>query len=215
MKERYQEIARLREQASFLGYEFLSWLFLLLDRDDAKEEIAAIVAGITTGHCSVVLGNRMVTCLLHHKEQKTSVVSPLLEESHEVFASLRNGHVIEALALAFLIDETKITLTLHAQDFAISQTKITANFTSEQSGDDNLAEDDQQREDVFLRMNTLADVEEIIDRLYRTFLALRVDYHSYGSSLAAMREQVADRLSNYLHKGHVAARPTVLSMGST
>ena len=203
MKERYQAIAQFREQASFLGYEFLSWLFLLLDRENAKEEISRIVVGITKGHCSVVLGNSLVTCLLHHKEQKTSVKSPLLEDSHEVFASLKNGHVIESLGLLFLIDETKISFSLHAQDFALARTTITANFTSEKMNEDNLDDDEQMREDVLLRMHSLADVEEIIDRLYHAFLSVRFDHHAYGMMLRTMRDQVEGRLSNYLNKGRL------------
>lgn len=212
MTERYQELARLREQTSFLGYEFLSWLFLSLDRETAKDDMATITAGIGTDHCSVVLGNRLVTCLLLHKEQKTSVVSPLLEDSHEVFASLKNGHVIESLALAFLIDETKVTLSLHAQDFAIAQAKITANFENAQTEDDDLDEDEQKREDVFLRLAALVDIEEIIDRLYRKFLSVRIDQANYAALLRTMREQVEDRLNNYLKKGKPAVVPSLLSM---
>ncbi len=214
MKEHIQRVAELREKANFLGYEFLSWLFLLLDRENAKDEITELVKGITPGHCSVVLGQRLVTCLLLHKEQKTSVVSPLLEDSHEVFASLKNGHVIEALSLAFLIDETKITLGLNAYDFALSQTKITANFERESVDDEDLSEDDQKREEIFLRMAALADAEEIIDRLYRKFVTLRLNRSAYSEHLRAMRTQVEERLGNYLKKGRPEALPSVFGVAT-
>lgn len=212
MKENYQQRAHFREQASFLGYEFLSWLFLLLDRESAQEELADVVKGITKGHCSIVLGQKLVTCLLHHKEQKTSVTSPILEESHEVFASLKNGHVIEALALSFLIDETKVTLTLHAHDFALAQTKIAADFDADSAGDENSREDDKRHEEILLRMASLTDVETMIDRLYQTFLKMRLERSAYSDALRRMRGQVEERLNNYLRKGRNDAVANVLTM---
>lgn len=200
----YQKIAQFREHANFLGYEFLTWLFLLLDKENAKDEIAAIVNGLLfKTNCSIVLGGRLVTCLLQHKEQKTSITSPILEESHEVFASLKNGHVIEALALAFLLGEAKISLVITAQDFAISQAKIINNFEMESHNDDApLSDVDQIREDLFLRMAALHDVEAVIDRLYEKFLSLRIDTKHYPSLLHTMRDQVESRLSHYLRKDH-------------
>ncbi len=199
MKQQSLAIAQFREQASFLGYEFLSWLFLLLDSENAKEEIAVLVKGVAyKNQCAVVLGNRLVSCLLHHKEQKTSVVSPILEDSHEVFASLKNGHVIESLAIAMIIDQSKISLTLSAHDFGISQLKISTDFNSDDQDDDDLSEEDQLREEIFLRMATLADVEAIIDRLFARFLTLRLDRRAYEQELIGMRKQIDQRLGQYL-----------------
>lgn len=197
-----QKVAQLREQASFLGYEFLSWLFLLLDSEHAKEEVAVIVRGVGfKTPCAVTLGNRLVSCLLHHKEQKTSIATPILEESHEVFASLKNGHVIETLALLVIIDDTKINFTLNAHDFAISQLKITAPFVEENNEDTDLSEEEETREEIFLRMAAIADVEAIIDKLYARFLTLRLDGRAYPSVQKDMREQVDGRLGHYLGKG--------------
>ena len=100
MSDHSKNIARLRENSNFLGFEFLSWLFLLLDHDNAQEEVSKITKDLVfKTEVQIVLGNKLVTCLLTHREQKTSVASPLLEASHEIFASLRGGHLVESLAL--------------------------------------------------------------------------------------------------------------------
>lgn len=198
--DRYKEIARLRESAHFLGYEFLTWLFLLLDRDDSDAEIAKLAnTKIGTG---VVLGNRVVTCLFHHKEQKTTIASPILQESHEIFASFKNGHVVESLSINVVFDETVMNLTLHAQDFAFTQIKLNNSFDNTR---EDLTEDDQMREDMFLRMTALSDAEALMDSCFRAFLTLRVN--GYKSVQKSMREHVENRLSSYLSRGTVKDAP--------
>lgn len=206
MKDQQQIILQVREQTNFLGYEFLTWLFLILDRKDSKDEIVTLLKGILFKVDGIiVLGTKLVTCLLHHKEQKTSVTSSILEESHEVFASLKNGHVIETLALSLLLDEIKINFTISAHDFAISQLKISNNFDAASLMDEeSLSPEDQTREEIFLRMATVRDAESVIDGLYEKFLTVRTDEKIYKAVVRSMQEQVETRLNNYLKKEKAA-----------
>lgn len=197
-----KELMHLREQLSFLGYEFLSWTFLLLDRDTAKEDVAAITKNILRNEDpSLSLGTKLVTTSLINREQKTSVACPILEESHEVFASLRNGHVIESLSLSMSFGGVVVECTLMAQDFALTGVKIKNAYDAEpmSAKDEDLSEEDAIREDVFLRMAAVRDAEKIIDGLFSHFVTLRVD-SSYANVVRAMREQVDLRLGNYLKK---------------
>ncbi len=195
------ELARIREQVDFLGYEFLSWLFLFLDHEKSQAELVEITDSlIHNTKVSVVLGERLVTCLFAHKEQKTSVVSPILESSHEVFASIKNGHLIESLSIMVTLGEIKVSLMLHAQDFAFTQVKIKNNFDEDSLTDQNeeLDEGDMTREEIFLRTNALKDVERVVDALFSHFIDERFHHKNYKECLISMRMQVENRLGSYL-----------------
>lgn len=197
-----KELARLREQLSFLGYEFLTWLFLFIDNDRDQAKMREVTKDLVFNtNISVVLGQRLVTCLLNHKEQKTSIVSPLLEESHEVFASIKNGHVLESLSLVIGFDETKVSLTLHATDFAFTQVKIAENFENESfTEEEDFSEVDQTREEIFLRIKTLEETELVVNALYDAFYQERMTKESLKFYIKGMRLQVEERLDGYLQK---------------
>ena len=185
----------------FLGYEFLTWFFLLLDREEAGVDVQKILASKAKyANCQVVLGSKLVTCLLNHREQKTSVASPLLEDSHEIFASLRNGHVVESLAISIKFDEISVGLLIHADDFALTQVKISSNFENQSFAqeENTLSEAELVREEIFLRMAAVDDVGEIIDILYHHFLNIRLVPKNFANDVHFMRNQIEKRLSNYL-----------------
>jgi hypothetical protein len=193
---------KFREQTSFLGYEFLTWVLLLLERRDSHEDVKRIVGKLLfKTEVGLILGNRLVTCLLNHKEQKTTINCSIMEDSHEVYASLKNGHVVEGLSLTMSLGETKVSFMLHAGDFAITQVKITNNFEKDSLHDDEgLTEEDSLHEEIFLRSAALGDLERVVDALYEHFLSLRVDGKKYATELATMREQVTLRLGDYLRQ---------------
>lgn len=196
-----KEIMRLRDNAGFLGYEFLTWCFLLLDRDDALEQMHEIAKNVVPNQKpELVLGQRMVTCLLNHKDQKTSLKTPLLEASYEAFASIRNGHLIESLALELVLSDLRVSFCLHAQDFALTQVQIKSNFDEESLTDneDSLNELDKNREEIFLRVAALDDTESVINALYEHFLGLRLNEESCMKEIVSMRKQVDKRLGSYL-----------------
>lgn len=204
MSDHSKNIARLRENSNFLGFEFLSWLFLLLDHDNSQEQISQITKGLVfKTDVQVVLGNKLVTCLFTHREQKTSVASPLLEASHEVFASLRGGHLVESLAINIALAEISLNLTLHANDFAFTQVKIKNNYQSDSLSDDEeaLSEHDKNQEEVFLRLAAVEDAERVINGLFEHWLRIRMNSREQARELARMREQIEARLGTYISKG--------------
>jgi hypothetical protein len=192
-----KEIARLREQSSFLGYEFLTWLFLLLDQD-AKEELEAITKDLLhKTEVIITLGSSITTCVLNHKEQKTVVRSPILEESHEVFASIRNGHLVESLALNLYFQEISVLVILNALDFSLTQIKIKNNFESLKE-EDSLDEQDKVREEIFLRMALLEDTEKVLDALYGYYLKLKSQPKDFSKITEKLKSQIENRLGHYL-----------------
>ncbi|HXW52753.1 MAG TPA: hypothetical protein VEL47_01480 [Myxococcota bacterium] len=203
MLDDLKELNGIRERVDFLGYEFLTWLFLFLDHEDAPTDLEKVTSNlIRNSKITVILGERLVTCLFAHKEQKTTVASPVLESSHEVFASIKNGHLIEALSVKLSIGDINVGLALHAQDFAFTQIKIKNRFedASLTDPDDDLDEHDFIREEIFLRTQALKDVERVIDALFARFLEERLRPKVYQDRLNAMRQQVEARLGSYLHK---------------
>jgi hypothetical protein len=212
MSDTIKNIARLRESANFLGYEFLSWLFLMLDHDDANNELSKITKDLVfKTEVKVVLGNKLVTCLFTHREQKTSVVNPVLEASNEIFASLRNGHVIESLVISIGLAEISIALTLHAVDFALTQVKIKNNYDNDalSDGEEALSEQDKNQEEIFLRLAAVEDTEAVVNGLFEHWLALRLDSSRYQKELMRMRGQIDQRLGTYITKHKVVTNPKI------
>lgn len=196
MLNHVKEIGRLRDNASFLSYEYLTWLFLMLDRDDAQEIITAITTNLVfKEEIKIALGTRLVTCLFNHKEQKTSVTSPLLEESHEIFASLRNGHLVESMAITIGFSDYSINLQLNATDFALTQVKLKNNYEDTDGEQEELSEQEKVRETLFLRMSAMKDMEKVLDALFAEFLKIRMDY---TQELKRMRKHVDERLEKCL-----------------
>lgn len=200
MENHIKDIARLRDSKNFLGFEFLSWLFLLLEHEDASKQIEHISKDLVyKTQVQVVLGNKLVSCILAHREQKTSVASPLLETSDEIFASLRSGQVVEMLAISVSLSEIVINITLHATDFALTQIKIKNNYESETllEDEESLSEQDKNQEEVFLRLAALDDVERVLNGIFEYWLRLRLNPRDYAEELKRMRHQIEARLGNY------------------
>lgn len=207
MNDHTKEIVRLRERANLLGCEFLTWSFLLLDRDDAEIQIKGITKDVLfKQEAHIALGKRLVTCMPQVKEQKTSVNSPILEASHEAFASIRNGHMIESLAISIQMASLSVVLNLHAQDFAITQAQIKSDYGKETLSEDekSLDEHEQNREEIFLRLAAIDDAERVLNALFEHFLSLRLNEQTYKRELAMMRAQVDKRLGSYLAEPQIS-----------
>lgn len=210
MNDQNKEIMKLRDSTAYIGYEFLTWVFLLLDRDDAEVHIKSLLKKVLVREeVSIILGSRMVTSLPHLREQKTSVQSPLLEQSHEAFASIKNGHLIESLALIINLSSFSVSLNIHASDFAITQAQIKSNYGKDALSEDEKAldEHEQNREEIFLRMAAIDDCEAVINALLESFLSIRLDKLSFERELEAMRKQVNKRLGNYLSTTNMNKEP--------
>jgi hypothetical protein len=204
MHDSQKRWADLKDKIDFLGYEFLTWLFLSLGRPQSYSEINLMLkANPRQPDVEVDLGSRIVTTLLNHREQKTTVASPLLLDSHEVYASIRNGHAVETLALVIRLSDTVVSFTLNAADFSFTQMKIKNNFEEEAQGqeEEGLTEQDQSREAIFLRMAATSQVETIVDAMFATFVKRRLAESAYTDEIIQMKSHVELRLKERMIVG--------------
>lgn len=196
MTKTHGDIIKFREQAAFLGYEFLTWLLLTTEDQEHDQDVAKL---FPKQNANLYVGGRVVTCLLTHKEQKNTIVCPSLKHSHEIYASLKNGHVVEALSLLLSFEDRTVNFLLHAADGAFTQVKITNNFDqSSLTEDEGLSEEDQIQEEIFLRDSALSDIELVIEKLYQQFLHHRFDSQGYRSYQQLMRERIESRLAQHI-----------------
>lgn len=197
MTKTHGDIIKFREQAAFLGYEYLTWLFLSTEDQEHDQDVSNL---FLKQNAKLYVGGRVVTCLLTHKEQKNTIVCPSLKHSHEIYASLKNGHVIEALSLLLAFEDRTINFLLHASDGAYTQVKITNNFENASLADDEgLSEEDHMQEEIFLRNSALSDIELVIEKLYQQFLKHRLDAQGYKNYQHRMRQKIESRLAQHIH----------------
>lgn len=193
MQDDRRRYLALKEQLDFLGYEFLTWTFLLIAK--TPDEAVALLSS-TQKDIEVSLGSKIITTRLNHKEQKTSVVTPLLHESQEVFASIRNGHVVETMSFVMRNDETIYSWIVNAHDFSITQVKIKNNFDDDAQAnneqEEGLSFEDQVREQLFLRTKSLDVIDGIVDTLFSQFMKRRLQQSDYLSEMASMRAHVGE-----------------------
>lgn len=181
-----KQLSEFREKNDFLGYEFLTWLFLfLVDNEKSIDDSTKII-----------LGNRLTTCLYINKNQKMSISSNNLENSHEVFASIKNGHVIDSLSLQILNGQISINFNINAQDFSLTKIHIKNDFNKDALFDEDqkLNIFDQNREELFLRMANLDIIENITNNLFLEYLTERLDDKKSTLMISKMKDQVRDFL---------------------
>lgn len=210
MENQLRILNRLRDQLNFLGYEFLTWLFVFTHNDEINR-----LDFSSNDEFKIFLGSKVSMCLLGNKEQKTTINSPLLEESKEAFLCIKNGLLVENLSLAINIDDTNITLQLHAHDFSFNQLKIKENFDndlndfSRDDSDNKLSERDQNHQDIMLRMATSDQVEGILNNIFNYFIDIRLSGKDYIILINHMRELVNNNLKQQLSdSNHVSVELT-------
>ena len=155
---------------SFLGPEFLTWLYFHLDKLDGRLSI----------------GNRVSLRPMNNEEQKVSISSPNLEDSGEFLQAIRSGAYVESLALDLVIDERIHSFTLNALDGSLSGVKT--------QGLDKSTGDSEEAE-IMIRMSNLDEIEDVLKKIFARFLELRLGVTFMSEEVKAMRESVAEGLS--------------------
>lgn len=154
---------------SFLGPEFLTWLYFHID--ELNEKLA--------------IGRRVVLKPLNSEEQKVTIASARLEDSGELLQAVRGGAYVESLALDLVIDERIHSFTLNALDGSISGVK-TQGLDKSQG--------DSQEADVIIRMSNLDEIEDALNRIFARFVELRLGLTFMTESIQAIRDSVSEGL---------------------
>jgi hypothetical protein len=186
-------IARMRESAPFLGYDFLTWLFCKVQAKTLSPLLQEIALRFGLGSLELHLGKRINSCLFDRPDYKTSVHNPTMEESREVIQSLLNGHVIESLSLEVYFSANLVSVVLNARDSSFSQLKIQADY-EKNSLDDGLEEKDALHEDIFLRLSMVQALENVYDALFLEFFRLRAEASRFKEEEEALRLKLLTEL---------------------
>ncbi len=154
---------------SFLGPEFLTWLYFHTDQIPAK----------------IAIGRRVTLKPLNSEEQKVMIASPKLEDSGEFLQAIRAGAHVESMALDLVIDERIHSFTLNALDGSLSGVKT-------QGLDKSMG--DSAEADIMIRMSNLDEIEDALGKIFAQFLELRLGQTFVSQSIKTIRESVSEGL---------------------
>lgn len=190
-----------RSRLSFLGPEFLTWAYFHIEMNDGCAEIdfrgASNRKEMSTAR--ITIGSRITIKPLSMKELCVTVTSPMLDDSGEVLQAIHSGGLVFILALQAEIDDIKYDFTLNAIDAAISQVKIQLPFADEPEefipGQERESKVTLSEEETFfLRMASIEEIENIVEKLYHTFLLARLATDYVPRQLGEIQRHVVSRL---------------------
>lgn len=153
----------MHDRYTYLGREFLTWLWFATERDNGRVEVEG------QGAVGVEFCDRL-TLGSDGEDAETSVVKAMAPlETEEARTSLRSGKKVDQAFLKLMVGEREYQLTLLAANYTFCNVKLPSTLGS----------DDSQvaRERLFL----LNELESIVDGLYLTFMLLRRDPEAWAT----------------------------------
>jgi hypothetical protein len=154
---------------SFLGPEFLTWLYFNTDLLSDK----------------ISIGRRVTLKPLNSEEQKVMIASPKLEDSGEFLQAIRAGAYVESMALDLMVDDRVHSFTLNSLDGSLSGVKTQG---LEKSMGDSV------EADIIIRMSNLDEIEDALNKIFAQFLELRLGQTFVSQSIRTIRESVSEGL---------------------
>lgn len=154
---------------SFLGPEFLTWLYFNTDLLSDK----------------ISIGRRVTLKPLNSEEQKVTIASPKLEDSGEFLQAIRAGAYVESMALDLVVDDRVHSFTLNSLDGSLSGVKTQG---LEKSMGDSV------EADIIIRMSNLDEIEDALNKIFAQFLELRLGQTFVSQSIKTIRESVSEGL---------------------
>jgi hypothetical protein len=193
-------------EKSFLGPEFLTWLFFHLEEEnwelEAKDAFPDPQTQPQDGIVSFAMGRKTVLQTLDATGSKVSLSGPELDKRGELLQAIHQGALFETLELQMAISNRVYQYTLRGQDGGISQVKFPDMYTesSDDIGADGATGGSRKRqlpaEDLLaLRMICLDELESVIDLLFTRFLTRRLAQAWQKQDLFSMRRRVAKGLA--------------------
>ncbi len=182
---------------TFLGPEFLTWLYFYIDQEGGEIKAGKPEARITVGK-SILLKP------LANPDMRVAILSPMLDDSGEVLQAIRAGAHVESMALDVVVGEHIHCLTVNGTDGSLSQVKTRYLFAEQESKMDLAGFDEPSQgpkkkkltdeESVLIRMSALDEIEAIVDSLFQKFLLRRLGQSFVQQDLTAIRLSVAEGL---------------------
>lgn len=165
--------AQSTERFSFLGREFLTWLWFEGERRNGR------VATETFGDVGVDFGQRLVLESGGDIREGSTVQAEAPTMTEEARTALRTGKKVRRAKILLDVGERHYELSLDAETLTFTGVKLPAV----------LGGDDPQKVDERLRL--LDELESLVDELYLTFIKLRKDPVAWNEVSHAMRQWVA------------------------
>ena len=170
------DVAVSYNRYKFLGHEFLTWLWFMIDKQPA-----ALGDG---ENAFLEIGNRM--CLEKRKDERVETITIMGDHAglEEGVLALRKGAVVTEMNLVYKENELEWRFSVKGESLGISSLR------SPSTGP---AESDEDLEGVVLEKIYLYDkVVQRVDTLYKQFLALRVSPDWNKSVVRKMRNWIKE-----------------------
>jgi hypothetical protein len=172
------DIAVAYNRYTFLGYEFLTWLWFVVEKD--RDLLAAAEPELT----SLAIGNRVV--LENRVQEAVESITIKGDDAglEEGLLALRKGAVVTELNLVYKVGEQEWRLTLKGESFNI------ANLKTPETG---AIETKEEIEGFLLEKVYLYEkAVRLIDKLYGGFIRSRLSEE--------WNTQVLPRLKQWIHE---------------
>lgn len=173
------DIAVAYNRYAFLGYEFLTWLWYLIERD--PETLRAADPELVV----MEIGNRLV--LENHLQEAVETITIRGDDAglEEGRLALRKGALVSELSLAFKAGDHDWRMTLKGESLTI------AGLKTPETGPVEAGESMEGR--VLEKLYLCERPSELVDALYRRFVGLRISPEWAETQLPRLRAWAAGR----------------------
>jgi hypothetical protein len=168
------DVAVAYNRFKFLGEEFLTWLWFVIDQDPE------ILKQADPEVNSLEIGNRIVLEKRHQKEVERITIKGENAGLEEAMLALQKGALVSELNLICRIAELKWQFTIKGESLNLSSFK-TPKTASPESPED--------MEGVVLEKIFLYDkILQFLEKLYKTFIKYRVSNRWQNKDLALIKK---------------------------
>lgn len=171
--ELYQRV----EATSYLGREFLTWLWFRGDSNDGQFE----VNGETI---AVWFDAKLKLSSTGTLKEESVIKSDRPTDTEEARVSLRSGKQVDEAKLSLSIGPKIWSMTVKSSDLSLHGMKLPALLGT------------TDEDCVYERLALLEECQDTFDGLFRSFVALRLDDSLWGSEIEAMRLWVQSELED-------------------
>lgn len=162
-----------QDRFSFLGREFLTWLWFESERNGGGVQTA------TFGKVGVDFGQRLTLETGGNVKEGSTVQADAPSEAEEARTALRTGKKVARARLLLDIGERQYQVGVDAETLTFAGAKLPAVLGAKDSSA------------VEERLHLLDELEAIVDELYTTFVRLRMTEDSWAPIRGGMRSWVA------------------------
>lgn len=178
------------QDKTFLGQEFLTWLYFFLDESDYEVDLpGAFEKGIgpQQDRVAFAIGKKTVLTSLDASGVRVALSGPDLDDCGEVLQALRRGALVDTLELQMALDERVYTVTLRGQDGQMSSVRFFEGMIKEGEGDAGDVLD--------VRLAALDEIDAVIDGLFGRFVTRRLAQAWEKEDIMRMKKKVAAGLA--------------------